>query len=150
MTVRFEHTTIIDAAIGAVFDLALNVDAHVGSMERSRERAIRGVTSGVMGLGDEVTWRAWHFGVPFTMTSRITEFDRPTRFVDEQVRGPFARFRHEHLFSDAGGVVTMTDRLDFDAPVGPIGRVVERLILGRYLRGLIVERGNYLKAQAEK
>jgi ligand-binding SRPBCC domain-containing protein len=35
------------------------------------------------------------------MTSRITEWSRPERFVDEQVRGPFAAFRHEHLFEAA-------------------------------------------------
>jgi hypothetical protein len=44
----------------------------------------------------------------------------------------------------------MTDRIRFDAPVGPIGRVVEHLVLGRYLQKLIAERGQYLKAEAER
>lgn len=62
-----------------------------------------GVTAGRIGLGEEVTWRAVHFGLPFTMTSRVTELERPLRFVDEQVRGPFRSFRHEHRFEATGG-----------------------------------------------
>ena len=43
-----------------------------------------------MSLGQTVTWQARHFGLPFRMTSKITEYERPTHFVDEQVSGPFA------------------------------------------------------------
>ncbi len=125
VTVELECTTVIGASPEAVFDLSLSVDAHLASMERSGERAVAGVTSGSIGLGQEVTWRAVHFGLPFRMTSRITELERPTRFVDSQVRGPFRWFRHEHLFeaNDAGAL--MTDRVSFQAPVG-LGWVAER------------------------
>jgi ligand-binding SRPBCC domain-containing protein len=149
VSVTFECRTVIAAPISVVFDLALDIDAHVESQAQSRERAVAGVTSGTIGLGEQVTWRAVHFGVPFKMTSRITEFDRPSRFVDEQVRGPFRRFRHEHLFERYEANTMMIDRLDFDAPVGPLGRVVERVLLERYLRKLIEERGSFLKAKAE-
>lgn len=77
MTVRFEHEERIDAPLDVVFDLSLDIDAHRASMARSNERAIAGVTSGPIGLGEEVTWRGWHFGIPFTMSSRITELERP-------------------------------------------------------------------------
>lgn len=43
-------------------DLQVSIDAHKDSMARSREQAIAGVTSGLISLGEEVTWRAWHFG----------------------------------------------------------------------------------------
>ena len=150
MTVEFEHLTTIEAPIDGVFDLSLDIDAHLASMAESGERAIGGVTSGQIGLGESVTWRARHFGIWFTMTSRITEWERPHRFVDEQVRGPFRSFHHEHRFESVDGTTSMTDRIRFDAPLGPIGRVVERLVLGRYLRQLIEERGRYLKAEAER
>ncbi len=149
VTVEFESVTEIGAPVATVFDLSLDIDAHLESMAASGERAIRGVTTGTIGLGEEVTWRATHFGVPFTMTSRVTELDRPHRFVDEQVRGPFRRFRHVHQFRETGAGTEMVDRLRFDAPLGPIGDVVERLILARYLHRLIVERGRFLKSAAE-
>jgi ligand-binding SRPBCC domain-containing protein len=150
MTVSFEHVTVIDAPVELVFDLSRDIDVHLASMATSGERAVAGVTSGRIGLGESVTWRARHFGIPFTMTSRVTEYDRPRRFVDEQVAGPFARFRHEHRFDSAGDATVMTDRLDFDAPLGPLGDVVEWVILGRYLRRLIEQRGRFLKAEAER
>ena len=83
------------------------------------------------------------------MTSRITALERPHRFVDEQVRGPFQRFHHEHLFETDGDRTLMIDRINFDAPLGPVGRFVERALLGSYLVKLIRERNDYLKRTAE-
>ncbi|WP_308798832.1 SRPBCC family protein [Agromyces silvae] len=120
-----------------------DIDAHVASMARSRERAIGGVTTGRIGLGEEVTWRAWHFGVPFRMTSRITELDPPFRFVDEQVSGPFASFRHEHTYTEYAGGTLMLDRVRFAAPFGLLGRAAE-VVLGPYLRRLIAARNAHL------
>jgi ligand-binding SRPBCC domain-containing protein len=150
MTLRFEHETRIEARVELVFDLSLDIDAHRASMWASNERAIAGVTSGRIGLGETVTWRATHFRIPFTMTSRVTELARPHRFVDEQVRGPFRSFHHEHLFEAHDGVTRMIDRIRFDAPGGPIGRLVERDMLASYLQKLIAVRGEYLKAEAER
>ena len=150
MTVTFEATTSIAAPPEVIFDLSLSIDAHVDSQAAANERAVGGVTTGHIGLGEEVTWRATHFHIPFTMTSRITELERPRRFVDEQTRGPFRRFHHEHEFIPSDFGTAMIDRISFDAPLGPIGRVVERLMLGSYLVRLIVERGEFLKIAAER
>lgn len=149
MTVRFEYRTQIEAPLEKVFDISLSIDAHAGSMRAFNERAVGGVTSGQIGLGEEVTWRARHFGVPWTMTSRIVELERPTFFIDEQVRGPFARFRHEHRFASKEGGTLMVDDVSFEAPYGPIGRLAEP-ILGPYLRRLIERRNGYLKEAAER
>ena len=151
MTVRFEHQTRIEAPVELVFDLSLDIDAHRASMSTSKERAIAGMTSGRIGLGETVTWRATHFCIPFTMTSRVTELERPHRFVDEQVSGPFRVFHHEHLFDDAlDGATRMIDRIQFDAPLGPIVRLAERAVLASYLQKLIAVRGQSLKAEAER
>jgi ligand-binding SRPBCC domain-containing protein len=131
------------------FDLSLSVEAHLASMADSRERAIgRGAASDLLGLGDEITWRARHFGLPWRLTSRITEFNRPRRFIDEQVRGPFHRFRHEHLFAPVDGGSRMTDIVEFEAPAGWLGRLAERLVLASYLRTLIEERNRYLATRS--
>jgi ligand-binding SRPBCC domain-containing protein len=149
MTARFRCTSRVAAPIEAIFDLALNIDAHLGSMARSDERAIGGVTSGQIGLGEEVTWRARHFGMRWTMTSRIVDLERPTFFADEQIDGPFARFRHEHNFASAEGGTRMIDDVTFAAPYGPLGRVAEG-VLRLYLRRLIEQRNRYLKEVAER
>ena len=117
---------------------------------RSREQAIGRIVSDSLRLGDEITWRAWHFGIPWRLTSRITGFDRPRRFIDEQVRGPFHKFHHEHVFEGIKGGSRMTDIVEFEAPAGWMGRLLERLVLASYLRSLIDERNQYLAEEALK
>ena len=127
-----------------MFDLARSIDSHVSSQASSAEKAVSGVTSGLISLGQEVTWRARHFGLPFELTSRITEFNAPTRFVDQQTKGPFRTFHHEHLFEVSAEGSVMIDRIFFEAPFGIIGRLTESLVLERYLRRLIAKRGAFL------
>ncbi|MFJ5700239.1 SRPBCC family protein [Arthrobacter sp. NPDC093139] len=148
MAASFECTTRTTLGKEELFDLARSIDAHKESMARSREQAVAGVTSGLISLGEEVTWRAWHFGVPLRMTSRITEVQAPDYFVDEQVRGPFRSFRHVHEFSEDADGTVMLDRIEFAAPLGPLGRLVEKLVLTRYLRKLVEQRNRHLAAGA--
>jgi ligand-binding SRPBCC domain-containing protein len=103
-----------------------------------------------MKLDDTVTWRARHFGIWFQMTSAITEFDRPVRFVDEQVRGPFAIWRHEHRFEPtASGGTRMISVAEFDSPGGPEGRLVDRVFLSHYMNKLIQRRNRWLRRALE-
>jgi ligand-binding SRPBCC domain-containing protein len=143
------ETTIAAPAV-ACFDLSLSVDAHANSMAESGERAIAGVTSGVLTLGDWVTWQARHFGIPFRMTSAITEYQRPERFVDEQRRGPFQRWWHEHTFTVMSPNQTlMADRVEFRSPFGPIGLLADVSVLDRYMTGLLRQRNDWLKSTLE-
>jgi ligand-binding SRPBCC domain-containing protein len=148
VAVRFECATKLAMPPAEAFDLSLSVAAHVAAMAHSRERAVGRLTSDLLALGDEVTWRAWHFGLPWQLTSRITAFSRPNRFVDEQVRGPFHRFQHEHLFEPFDGGSQMTDIVEFEAPAGWLGRLAERWVLASYMQTLIEERNRYISARS--
>src|SRR4051794_1131705 len=128
----------------AAFDLSLSIDLHLGSFADTHERAVAGVTAGVIGPGEFVTWRARHFGITWTMTSVIAEWDRPLRFVDEQRSGPFKSFRHEHVFEAVEHGTRLLDRVEFEAPFGLVGRAVERAVLARYMRRLIDVRNTFL------
>jgi ligand-binding SRPBCC domain-containing protein len=141
--------TYIAAPTEVCFDLSLDVGLHTASTFPSSERAIAGVTSGVMRLGDEVTWEARHFRIPWHMTSRIVEHDRPQRFVDEMQRGPFGRWRHGHLFESINDGTRMRDRIHFASPLGPLGWVVDTLVLRTYMTRLIERRNTHLKRVAE-
>jgi ligand-binding SRPBCC domain-containing protein len=143
--------TLISAPAGRCFDLARSVDLHMGSMAHTQERAIDGVTSGLMGPGDTVTWEARHFGLRWRLTSHITDFDAPHSFADQQVRGPFAGFRHVHTFTpQPDGGTLMTDEFVYRAPLGPLGVLADRLFLAQYMRRLLTERNTYLKHVAEE
>jgi len=141
--------TRIAATPERCFDLARDVDLHQRSAAASSERAIAGVTSGKMGLGDTVTWRATHFGVPLRLSSRITEFDPPRRFVDEMVEGPLRRLRHVHAFEAIPGGTLMVDVFDYASPLGILGAVADALVLRRYLQHFLERRNAFLKRVAE-
>lgn len=141
--------TLIAASQERCFDLSLDVDQHMGSMSRTGERAVAGVTSGMLGPGDTVTWQARHFGVPWRLTVRITEFERPHRFIDEQVRGAFAWMTHTHRFTPVEGGTLMADEFRYDVPLGWLGAMVDKLALERYMRKLLSARNEYLKLVAE-
>lgn len=139
-----ELMNMIPAQADKCFELSLSVEAHTESMNGSGERIIGGVSSGSMRLGDVVTWRARHFGIPFTMTSQITEYEAPHRFVDEQVAGPFRRWWHEHRFEPVADGTRMIDVVEFDSPVGPLGQLANRLVLTRYMTRLLRDRNRWL------
>src|ERR1700731_686805 len=107
--------TRIDAAIEVCFDLARSIELPIESTKGTNERAVAGVTSGLIGLGQEVTWEATHLGVRQKLTSRITAFDRPRHFRDSQVQGPFRRFDHDHYFVAESETTVMKDVFDFTA-----------------------------------
>ena len=141
--------TSIDAPAERCFDLARDVGAHVRSTAGTGERAVGGVTIGLLELGDEVTWEARHLGIRQRLTARISRFERPVLFEDVMIRGAFASLRHVHEFLPRDGGTTMIDTFTFTSPLGPVGAIVDRLFLAGYMRRLLVSRANELKRMAE-
>jgi len=144
-----ELLTQINAPIEKVFDLSRSIDLHIESTKQTGERAIAGHTSGLIGLGETVTWRARHFGIWQNLTSKITAYDYPTFFADEMVSGAFKSFRHEHHFTMVDGYTVMKDVFAFESPLGILGKLANRLVLKRYLTRLLKERNRVIKATAE-
>lgn len=141
--------TVIAAPRERVFDLARSIDAHQDTAAATGERAVAGVTTGLLGLDEEVTWQARHFGVVQRLRVKMTRFDRPAHFQDVMLEGAFHTMQHDHSFEEEDGKTVMRDRFEFVAPLGFLGRIAERLFLVRYMRSFIVERNAVLKRTAE-
>jgi ligand-binding SRPBCC domain-containing protein len=146
-TIRLE--TMISAPRDRCFDLSLSVDLHHQSVAHTHERPIAGVTTGVMKLGDTVTWEAVHFGIKQHLTTQITAYDRPQHFVDEMIQGIFQEIKHHHAFVPQPAGTLMIDAFSFRAPFGILGRLAEALFLTRYMRGLLLTRNRFIKQVAE-
>ena len=146
---RIELETLIQAPIEAAFDGARDIGLHVRLAGRTRERAVAGRVKGLIGPGEWVTFSGVHFGFRLQLTARISEFEAPHRFADEQTRGPFAFLKHTHVFESRGtGQTLMRDVVEFEAPFGIFGRVAEPVVawhLSRFLR----ERAQGLRAFLE-
>lgn len=141
--------TVIHAPKEIVFDLSRSIDLHKISTEHTNETAIAGRTTGLIELGESVTWRAKHLGVYQTLSSVITEMKRPDFFVDELEKGIFKRFRHVHAFSEEKGITTMTDAFDYTSPLGILGKAVDALFLKKYLKKLLEKRNQTIREFAE-
>lgn len=141
--------TPINAPPERCFDLARDVGVHTASAARTRERAVAGVTSGLLGPGDTVTWEAVHVGVRQRLTARITRFERPVLFEDEMVRGAFRSFTHTHEFRSAGAGTLMVDTFRYESPLGLLGMLADKLFLERYMRRFLADRATFLKRVAE-
>lgn len=149
MTATITIETWIAAPPERCFDAARDLDLHVKSVAHTDERAVGGRTSGLIELGEEVTWRARHFGVTQHFTSRITAFDRPRHFQDAMQRGAFKSFVHDHYFETDGARTKMIDALTFAAPLGILGRIAEAVVLRRYLERLLTMRAKTIKEACE-
>ena len=142
-------STTIEAPIEICFDLSRSIELHQLSTSQSNERAIAGLTSGLIGLDEEVTWEATHFGIRQTLSSKITAFEFPTFFRDEMVRGVFKMLKHDHRFERSGDVTIMSDAFEFESPAGIFGILVNKVGLTDYLRNLLLERNRVIKEFAE-
>ena len=142
-------TTLIQAPIERVFDLSRSIDAHQHSTTTTSEIAVGGITSGLIGLGEEVEWEARHFGLRQRLSVRITAFSEPTHFRDEMIKGAFSTMRHDHYFEMIGDNTEVKDVFEYNAPLGLLGKIAEKVFLTRYMRNFLIKRNLILKHVAE-
>jgi ligand-binding SRPBCC domain-containing protein len=146
---KIELSIQINAPVERCFDLSRSIDLHMESTKHTGEKAIAGRTSGLIEMGETVTWRAKHFGIWQNLSSKITQFDRPNSFTDEMVSGAFKSFKHQHIFSDAGGQTLMRDVFIFESPLGILGKLADILFLRKYMEDLLIKRNQVIKDAAE-
>jgi ligand-binding SRPBCC domain-containing protein len=141
--------TVIKAPKERVFDLSRSIDAHQDTAEHTGERAVAGVTTGLLGPEQEVTWEATHFCIRQRLKVKMSKFDRPTHFQDIMLEGAFKNMVHDHSFEDTKEGTLMIDRFEFSSPLGFLGRIVDVVFLESYMRRFILKRNAILKQTAE-
>lgn len=142
--------TEINAPQDRVFNLSRSIDLHVESAGHTKEKAIDGITTGLIDLGQSVTWKAYHFGIPFKLTSKITKLEFPNLFQDVMVNGPFKFMEHDHLFQTKKEAKTiMIDIFRFQSPFGMLGNVIDLFVLKTYLSKFLEKRNSVIKSIAE-
>lgn len=81
------------------------------------------------------------FGIPFGWRTRIEACEPMRSFVDVQLRGPYAWWRHAHLFDDApGGGTIVRDEVEYALPLGLLGGLAHALFVRRSLRRIFDHR----------
>jgi ligand-binding SRPBCC domain-containing protein len=143
-------TTHYFAPIETIFNTNRDIDIHQQSASKTKEIAIAGITSGLINKKETVTWKGKHFGVFITHQSIISEMIFPTYFVDEQLKGQFKSFKHQHFFEQKEKYVEVTDILEYETPFGIFGQLFDKLLLKKHLTNFIIHRNAILKNLAEK
>lgn len=141
--------TKINAPIQTVFDLSRDIDFHQITASQTNESAIGGTTSGLINFGESVTWRGKHFGIYLKHTSKITAFERPSKFTDVMTKGHFTYFAHQHFFRSMENGTLMTDLLTYKTPFGVFGKLFDYFFLEKHLTQFLEHRNFKLKEALE-
>jgi ligand-binding SRPBCC domain-containing protein len=118
----------------AFFSDARNLEAITPPLVRIRVMAPDSIR---MGPGALIRYRLRVHRVPVGWLTAIREWDPPHRFVDEQLRGPYALWHHTHTFEEQpeGGTL-MRDVVRYALPLGPLGELAGRLFVARDLEAI--------------
>lgn len=143
--------TRINAPVEKVFDMARNVQVHCQTASWTNERVVQMGKSALLEKGDSVTFEAKHLGKKRKLTSRVTNFEPPESFTDKMVKGPFKSFSHQHNFQGMpDGTTVMYDIVEYTAPGGPLGLLIDKIVLEKYLKDFLTRRNRAFKQMAEK
>lgn len=145
----FTITTFIHNNPEVIFNLSRSIDLHLISTSKTNEKAIAGVTTGLINLNEWVTWEANHLFKKRYFTSKITAYNFPFSFTDEMQKGDLKSFSHQHIFEAKATGTLMTDIVHLEAPFGLLGKFVLWLFLKNYFKTLLTERNEVIKEYAE-
>lgn len=142
-TFRFESRLWLPRPITEVFDFfsnALNLEELTPSSLRFQI-----LTPAPIHLHRDtvIDYRLRIRGIPLRWRSKISVWDPPHRFVDEQLRGPYRQWIHEHRFSEFLGGTTCEDTVNY-APLG--GALINKLFVAREVRQIFAYRSHRLLA----
>lgn len=142
-------TTFIAAPIERVFDLSRHLAIYKVSIQQRNERFSSGAASNLVSQGETMTFQAKHLGKTRLVTTRVTELQKPSRLVQEQVKGDLLHFRHEHHFKRVDNGTILIDMIDFDGPRDVVGKLIGKFYLKEYLEKFINKRNSLIRQYAE-
>jgi len=99
-----------------------------------------------MHIGSAIDYVVRVHGLPLRWTTLITEYDPPHRFVDVQLRGPYAFWHHTHTFETAGADTIIRDAVRYALPFGPLGAIAHALLVRRDLHAIFGHRTEMIRA----
>jgi hypothetical protein len=86
-----------------------------------------------MQQGAEIRYVIRWLRIPVRWKTRITEYNPPHKFVDEQERGPYTLWRHQHEFEETSEGTRVRDRVEYQLPFGVLGAFVHSTVVRRQL-----------------
>jgi ligand-binding SRPBCC domain-containing protein len=94
-----------------------------------------------LSAGSQLRYKLRIHGIPVRWTTEITAWNPPHSFIDVQLSGPYALWRHEHTFVQEREGTTIHDEVRYAIPFGIFGRLAHWTFVNRDLRGIFDYRG---------
>lgn len=95
-----------------------------------------------MAVGTRIRYRLSLRGLPVNWESKITIWDPPHCFVDDQLKGPYTLWHHEHIFRQQDGGTLMRDQVTYAVPGGSL---VNRFFVEPDLKKIFAYREKVMK-----
>lgn len=146
---RIHLTTFIAAPSERVFDLSRHMALYKLLFLNRKEKFTSGAGSNLLGKGETISVISTHAGKSRMSMLKITDFQRPLSFTEEQVKGDLDKFRHEHHFKRVGNGTIIIDLVEFGGPKDIIGRIFGKFYFKKYLEELLRKRNEVIRSYAE-
>jgi ligand-binding SRPBCC domain-containing protein len=134
----FERSCVVRAPIAEVF--AFHLDTRNAAAISPRSMPVVAVLGSFpLAQGDvvEIVVRLWPTPLRQTWRVEAERIVEPTLVVDRLLKGPFPRWVHQHRFEDLGdGTTRLTDHVDYQVPLGVLGRVADAIAIRRLMDGM--------------
>lgn len=146
---RIHLTTFIAAPIERVFDLSRHLALYRLVFQSRKEKLTSGAASTLIAKGETISIIAKHAGRSRMSMLKITSLQRPTLFVEEQVKGDLESYRHEHHFKPVDNGTIVIDIVEFGVPKDIIGKLFGKVYFKKYLEELLKKRTDLVRTYAE-
>lgn len=146
---KIHLTTFIAAPVERVFDLSRHIAVYKQIFQGRKEKISSGAGSTLLGKGETVSINATHAGKSRSVMLKVTSFERPNVFIEEQVKGDLQNFRHEHHFKRAENGTIVIDLLEFGNPKDIAGKIFGKIYFKKYLEELLRKRTELVRSYAE-
>ena len=146
---RIHHTTFIAAPVERVFDLSRHLALYRLIFQSRKEKLTSGAASTKLAKGETISVVAKHAGRARMIMLKVTDFERPALFIEEQVKGDLQQFRHEHHFKKVDNGTILIDIVEFGMPKDIIGKIFGRMYFKKYIEELIRKRTDLVRSYAE-
>lgn len=142
-------TTFLAAPPERVFDLCRSINLHKRYLSKIKGIIVGGVTSGLMVMGDTVTWKADYLSKTRVLKLKMTSFDRMHSFTVEQASGDFKTMQHEQFFKPVRNGTIVITLFHFEIKYGIMGTIFNKYYLTGHMRNLLEQRNKLIKEYAE-
>lgn len=136
MSYRLHRRQVVGGTVSEVFEFFKDPRNLEAITPQWLDFRVTGSTDREVRTGTRINYELRLHGLPLKWESRITDYVDGERFTDEQIKGPYRRWHHEHHFHEVEGGVAVEDVVNYELPLGILGRVAHAVVVQRQLRDI--------------